>query len=135
MADLSDIQAAGSTKIVGSDSTGLEQTPVQSTANGELKVVDGLRNGGVYGALNIPTANTPVEAKAGGARLANRKFLQVVIENNGIFWGFDSSVTTTSGLSTSNGQVLTWAIDPASTFQVWLVGNANNKNVHVVEAP
>ncbi len=36
MADLSDIQAAGVTKIVGSDSIGSEQTPVQSTADGGL---------------------------------------------------------------------------------------------------
>ena len=38
MADLSDVQAAGSTKIIGSDSTGLESTPVNSTANGALYV-------------------------------------------------------------------------------------------------
>lgn len=38
MADLTDIQAAGSTKIVGSSSAGIEQTPVQSTANGGLHI-------------------------------------------------------------------------------------------------
>jgi hypothetical protein len=32
MADLSDIQAAGSTKIIGSDATGLENTPVNATS-------------------------------------------------------------------------------------------------------
>lgn len=36
MADLSEIQSAGTTKIIGSSSTGLEQTPVQSTSNGGL---------------------------------------------------------------------------------------------------
>ena len=36
MADISDIQAAQSVKIVGSDSAGVEQTPVQSTANGAV---------------------------------------------------------------------------------------------------
>lgn len=38
MADLTDLQAAQSVKIVGSDNTGVEQTPVQSTANGSLQV-------------------------------------------------------------------------------------------------
>lgn len=38
MADLSDVEAAGSTKIIGSDSNGLESTPVNSTANGALHV-------------------------------------------------------------------------------------------------
>jgi hypothetical protein len=36
MADLSDIQSAGITKITGSDAAGVEQTPVQSTASGAL---------------------------------------------------------------------------------------------------
>lgn len=105
------------------------------TTNGDQKVVDGLRNGSVYGAVNIPTANTAVEAKIGASRLTNRKFLYITIENNGIFWGYDNTVTTTSGFPTANGQVLTWAIDPDSTFQVWLVGSANNKNVHIGETP
>lgn len=105
------------------------------SANGDQKVSDGLRNGGVYGALNIPTSGTPLEAKVGGARLANRKALIINIENNGVFWGLDNTVTSTTGVPTSNGQVLTFNIDPDSTFQVWLVGSANNKNVHIVEIP
>jgi hypothetical protein len=36
MADINDTQAAGTVKIVGSDSTGVEQTPVQSTTSGAL---------------------------------------------------------------------------------------------------
>ena len=35
MADISDIEAAQTTKIVGSDPTGVEETPVSSTPNGE----------------------------------------------------------------------------------------------------
>lgn len=38
MADLSGIQAADAVKIIGSDSAGVEQTPVQSTASGGLHV-------------------------------------------------------------------------------------------------
>ncbi len=38
MADLTESQAAGITKIVGSDATGVEQTPVQSTAAGAVHV-------------------------------------------------------------------------------------------------
>lgn len=105
------------------------------TTNGDQKVVDGIRNGGVYGALSIPTANTPVEAKVGGARLANRKFLQIYSNNNGLFWGLDNTVTSTSGTPVVNGQVLTFSIDPDSTFQVWLVGSSNSKSVQVTECP
>lgn len=42
MADISSIQATEATRIVGSDSTGQEQTPVQSTVNGGLHI--NLRN-------------------------------------------------------------------------------------------
>lgn len=38
MADINDINAALSVKIVGSDATGVEQTPVSSTSSGSLKV-------------------------------------------------------------------------------------------------
>lgn len=38
MADLTEIQAAGTTKVVGSDATGAEQAPVQSTASGALHI-------------------------------------------------------------------------------------------------
>ena len=36
MADLNDLESADAVKIVGASSTGVEQTPVQSTANGAL---------------------------------------------------------------------------------------------------
>lgn len=105
------------------------------TTNGDQKVADGVRNGGVYGALSIPTANTPVEAKVGASRLSNRKLLQIYSNNNGLFWGLDNSVTTSSGTPLVNGQVITFSIDPDSTFQIWLVGSSNSKSVQVVEAP
>jgi hypothetical protein len=135
MADLTDLQAAQTVKVAGSDSTGAESNYVNATAKGDLSTSDGIRDGGVYGALSIPTANTPVEAKVGGARLANRKFLQIYSNNNGLFWGLDSSVTVSSGTPIVNGQVLSFAIDANSTFQVWLVGSGNNKSVQVTECP
>lgn len=42
MADLSGNEAAGTTKVIGSDASGVEQTPVQSTVNGGLHI--NLRN-------------------------------------------------------------------------------------------
>lgn len=133
MADLSYIQSTLETKLVGQDSTGNNVNYVGATPNGDLKVSDGLRDGGVYGALSIPTSGTAVEAKVGASRLTNRKFLHIYSNNNGLFWGLDSSVTSTTGVPIVNGQILTFSIDPSSTFQIWLVGSANNKSVQVVE--
>lgn len=105
------------------------------TANSDLKVVDGLRNGGTYSSLSVPTANTPVEAKVGASRLTNRKCLIITPNNAGMFWGLDSSVTTTSGQPLSNGQSITFEIDPDSSFAVFLVGSTNGKTANITEIP
>lgn len=63
MADLTEIQATGVTKIIGSDASGLEQTPVQSTANGGLHI--NLRNNA--GTEIGTTANPAIVAGPGVA--------------------------------------------------------------------
>lgn len=105
------------------------------TTNGDQKVVDGVRNGGVYGLLSVPTANTPVEVKVGAGRLAQRKLVYIYSNNNGLFWGLDNTVTTTSGFPLVNGQVVSFSVDPDSTFQVWLVGSTNGKSAQIAEVP
>jgi hypothetical protein len=62
VADISDIQAAGTIKIVGSDSTGVEQAPVQSTASGSLH--SNLRNNA---GTEIGTAAAPLRVDPTGA--------------------------------------------------------------------
>jgi len=135
MADLTDLQAAGSVKIVGVDTAGVETNPVGATANNDLKTSDGLSQGGVFGNLNLTTAGTAYEAKVGVSALANRKTLTITALNNGIYWGYDNTVTTSNGSPLSNNQTIIFSIDPNSTFQVWLVGNTNNKDVRLTESP
>lgn len=55
MSDLTDLQAAGTTKIIGSDSTGLEQAAVQSTSSGGLHT--NLRDAT---GTELGTATTPI---------------------------------------------------------------------------
>lgn len=110
-------------------------TNVEMTANKDLKVVDGLRSGGVHGAVSSTTANVAIEAKVGGARLANRKLLVITIQSTGVFYGFDNTVTVASGTPAANNQVLTFAIDADSTFQVWLVSASTNRAYRILESP
>ena len=72
MADISDINSAQTVKVVGADATGVEQTPVQSTANGGLHInlrnLAGTEVGTVASPLKIdvltvPTATLALEAK------------------------------------------------------------------------
>lgn len=135
MSDLSNIQAAGSTIIIGSDVTGVETTPVNSTPTGDLNVNDGLKAGGVQGNLGLTTANIAYEAKVGVSRLSNRKCLMIQAFDSDMFFGYSNSVTTSTGTLLLKGQLITFNIDAnASAFQVWLVSANNNKNARITES-
>lgn len=92
MADLSDIQSAQSVKVIGSDATGLETTPVKSTATGDLQTVDLVDNGGVSGVIAV--ANTAIPIRVGGSNLANRKRLTFINVGNAVmYWSYSASLT------------------------------------------
>lgn len=132
MADLSDIQAAGSTKIIGSSVSGSETTPVDSTALGELKTADILNSGtGTQGALTVGTS--AVIVRVGGSNLANRKLL--TLHNNSLvtlYWGYTSGVTTANGTPLFSGQMSGWAVGPSQNVYI-IAGTAGN-NTRVTEA-
>lgn len=64
MADINDIQAAQAVKLVGSDNTGVEQTPVQSTTNGavhsNLRDNSGVEIGTTANPLKVNSVVIPV---------------------------------------------------------------------------
>lgn len=132
MADLNDIQAAQSVKIIGSNSIGVEQTPVQSNANGKLQVAHISNNGGVNGALTVGT--TAVEAKVGGSPLSNR--INLTVYNNGsgnqvIYYGYSSGVTASNGIPIFAGQLLSLDVGPNTS--VFLIGSTAGINVRIAE--
>ena len=134
MGDISDINAAQSIKIIGSANDGTEQTPVKSSSNGDLGVSDGLRQGGVQGALSLATGNTAYEAKVGVSKLSNRKILTITALDD-MYWGYDDTVTTSNGTPLAKNQQIIFSIDPNSTFSVWLVASGNGKSARITESP
>jgi hypothetical protein len=131
MADLTTTQAAQSIIIIGSDSTGLEQTPVESTLNGDLNTADLLVGSGVEGALTVGTS--AVEAKVGGSVLANRKLLTVHNNSNStIYWGFTSGVTTSTGTPIFKNQFISW--DISDIAKVYLIASGAGNNTRVTES-
>lgn len=134
MGDLDQLQASQSVKIAGANASGVESNYAQVANNNNLKVQDGLSNGGVYGTLSMTTANTAYEAKVGASRLSNRKSLIIIAQDN-MFWGYNNSVTTSTGIPLYKGQQLIFSIDSDSTFQVWLVASGNNKTAKIAESP
>lgn len=77
MADLSDIQAAGATKLVGSDATGLEGVPVQSTAAGALHVNFRDSAGVEAGTAANPLNSQPVFKFSSAAVAANGNLIAI----------------------------------------------------------
>jgi hypothetical protein len=103
------------------------------TANQNLSVSDGLRDGGVYGVLNLVTSGTRYEAKVGASRLPNRKSL-IILAVNDMYWGYNNSVTTANGILLKKNQQISFDIDPDSTFQVWLVASSASQTARIAES-
>jgi hypothetical protein len=89
MADLDEVLSALPVKIMGSGSTGVEQTPVQSTTLGELQVADIPNQTGLSTTLALTT--TAIEGKVGASTMVNRKYIEMQGLSNNIKWGYTTT--------------------------------------------
>ena len=97
MSDITDINATEAVRIVGSETTGAEMTPVKSFPNQDLAVGDSLHTGGDNGEITVGT--NPIVAKKGATNLAKRKIVRIY--NSGtttLYWGFNPA-TAASGVN------------------------------------
>jgi hypothetical protein len=130
MADLNETQAAQAVKIIGSSSSGIENTPVTASSNGELQVSDISNNGGTQGAITVGTS--AIQAMVGVSPLANRKTLTVFNNsNNDIYFGYTNTVTAVSGTPIFKNQFAEFSVGPLT--QVWLISGATGNNVRITE--
>jgi len=129
MADLSEIQSASTTKIVGASAAGVESNPLEVSPNREARTADILQSGGTNGALTVGTS--AVEVKVGGARLANRKCVIIQPKANGIFLGFSNGVTTSNGVELFKDQFVVLPVGDATG--VWLIAGTAGNNVRIAE--
>ncbi len=143
MADLNELQSAGATKIVGSTTLGAETNPLTVNADGSINVTDngssitvddGLNSGGVQGQLTLTLANTAYEAKVGVSALSNRKML-IVTALDDMYWGFSNTVTASTGTPVYKNQQITFAINPSSGFQIWLIASTASRIARIAESP
>lgn len=79
MADLTEIEASGTTKIAGSDDSGLESNYAEVTPKHDLTTADMQNFGFDHKAVDITTTETPLYA--GVANLTDRK--ELIVENIG----------------------------------------------------
>jgi len=128
MADITEKNASGSTKIVGSDLDGNESNFTEVTANNELKNHDVFDNGWLSTTLNIAAGST-VELKIGGSVLADRKGIFLQAKDKNITWGHSNAVTPFSAFK---DQFFSLPIGDGSP--VWITNNgATAANVVIGE--
>ena len=94
------------------------------TANGDMDVADIVNTSATYSAVTVSTAT---ELKVGGSRLANRKLIIFQPNDGDIYYGFDASVATTTGMLAKKGQIIGYPLGAA----VSLFAIASSGTVHV----
>lgn len=129
MGDLPQNKAGAPVWITGAEECGDEQTPVNSTLNAELKVVDGIHHEAVHGTLTVGA--TPVELKVGATPLANRKVLLFQPDNRAR-WGTSNAITSSSGFKLNKKQYV--EIEASDSVSFWIVSQAGTIDVTVMEA-
>lgn len=97
----------------------------------QVASADVLNTSAAYGALTVSTS--PVEARVGSSRLANRKSL--IIFNNStvtLYWGFDTGVNANNGMPLLANSYVT--ISVGQDIPVYLIASSGSRNVRIVEA-
>ena len=128
MADLNELQASQSMKIIGTDVTATETNPVNASATGDLLCKDAVNTASVSGAISVST--TAVEAKVGASAQTNRKFLSITPTNGTIYMGSSNAVTTATGTPIFRNQ--TTMVSFSASVPVWLIA-ANATDVRIIE--
>lgn len=129
MADLTEAQASKSVKLIGSDPVGLESNFAEVSANQELTTADSLNNGGVQASITVGTS--AVEGKVGASVLANRKYVIFQAKDKGIFYGFDNTVTTSTGIEIFKDQLL--MIPVGEGTEIWFIATDTGNDLRFQE--
>lgn len=110
------------TKIIGAtDSTEI------GNVGDQLKSDDVARTDAVYGVLSVGTS--PVELKVGASALSNRKYVVIRPQDNNVYMGFDSSVTSSNGIRLFKNEFMMLPIGTS----VYLVASSGSRDVSIGE--
>lgn len=95
---------------------------------------DTLFNGGVQGSISITNIDGAIQVTvSGGANLPDRQLVTITPTNGDIFFGFDNTVTVTTGTPICEGQTL--AISAGDCVDLYIVtGSASAVDVRITEA-
>lgn len=83
----------------------------------------------VYGFLNVTT--TAVEVKVGASVHTDRKVITIQPIDGEVYFGYDSSVTSSTGTKIFKGQV--YPLEAGELLPVWIVAASGTINVRITE--
>lgn len=130
MADLTEAEASGSTKLIGADpTTGAETNFADVTAEGELKISSFANV--TFADANRTITTTELLANVSGSNLANRKSL--IVFNRGtsdVFYG-TTGVSDTTGIAVVKDEILTLLV--GDNIDVFLVTKTGSSTVTIQE--
>lgn len=104
-----------------------------ATYNNDESSVSDIVNAGTGIESSLTVGTSSVEIKVGGSRLIGRK--SVTLHNNSsvtIYWGWTSSVTTSTGTPIYKNQMLQWSVGDVQPIYV-IAGSISN-NTRITEA-
>src|SRR5437773_1071325 len=116
--DSDDVQVKGST----------DNTLIGNVADSH-KSIDFVNVSGVYGTLTVGTS--AVLLKVGGSALTNRRYVTIQPKADKVYWGYDSSVTTSTGTQAFKDQTIILPIGP--TITVYLIADGSGRDVRIGE--
>ena len=121
------VDVGGRAQVGLEDADGDKQ---EISSDGDAQISDTLGSA-VYGSLTVGT--TAVEVKVGSSRLSGRK--HVGLFNNGvadIYYGYDNSVTTSTGIPIKIGTWATWDAD--DQLAIWVISGTPLVDTRIEEA-
>jgi len=83
----------------------------------------------VYGALNVTT--TAQEVKVGTSPIVERKVVTIQPLDGDLYFGYDSSVTTSNGTKIFQGQV--YALEASDLLTIFVIAEAGTIDVRITE--
>lgn len=122
-------------RMIKEDDTVVNIVDILQNIEGGITEISGrdTNSGSLLGTVTILSASA-TELKVGGTPLAGRHTLLVNNDSSfSIFFGFDNTVTTSTGLFVPSGNVLKINLDPNTTFSLFAIAGVTNTDITIIE--
>ena len=130
MGDLTSRKSSGVNRLIGAENSTSEETNFAAVDSfQDLHTKDTPVTQGAY--TNITVGTSAIELKVGSSKLDGRKIVCVQPKGRKVYYGYDSSVTTSTGTEVFKNQTLYIPVGPDQ--EIWLIGSQSGIDVRISE--